>query len=154
MAGSQSSRGKAFEYACLNSLYENLKGMQEILVQKTPALIVAENSYIDESDNLKLNMDLAANAATKILLKLEPQLSNPIDNSPLILSIQEDAAGIKGDVRDVISARTQNGWEVGISCKHNHSAVKHSRLSQTIDFGQSWFDVPCTEKYSMERNRQ
>lgn len=55
--------------------------------------------------------------------------------------------GIAGDVRDILCIRRQNQWEIGISCKHNHSAVKHSRLSPTIDFGKSWFDIPCSQEY-------
>lgn len=68
-------------------------------------------------------------------------------NEPLFLSLQADAAGIKGDVRDVLCIRKQNGWEIGLSCKHNHHAVKHSRLSDTIDFGQEWLGVPCSKEY-------
>ncbi len=29
-------------------------------------------------------------------------------------------------------------WEIGLSCKHNHDAVKHQRISPTIDFGDQW----------------
>lgn len=52
-----------------------------------------------------------------------------------------------GDVRDVICFREQNGWETGFSCKHNHRAVKHSRLSDKIDFGKEWLGVPCSQDY-------
>ena len=38
-------------------------------------------------------MDLASNAAIRVLLRMEPQLENPCGNTPLYLSIQEDAAG-------------------------------------------------------------
>ena len=92
-------------------------------------------------------MDLAARAAVRIMLRLEPQLECPQNNAPLILSIQEDARGIAGDVRDVLCIRRQNKWEIGLSCKHNHFAVKHSRLSYTIDFGDKWFAKPCSSMY-------
>jgi len=95
-------------------------------------------------------MNLGANAATKVILRLEPQLEAPLTNVPLYLSIQEDAMGIQGDVRDVLCIRRQNQWEIGLSCKHNHTAVKHSRLSKTIDFGDSWFGIPCSESYFNE----
>ena len=58
-----------------------------------------------------------------------------------------DAKGIEGDVRDVLCMRKQNQWEIGLSCKHNHHAVKHSRLSSTIDFGAEWFGFPCSREY-------
>jgi len=85
-------------------------------------------------------------------LRLEPQLTTPLTNVPLYLSIQEDARGQQGDVRDILCIRRQNEWEIGLSCKHNHAAVKHSRLSRTIDFGELWFGIPCSESYFIEIN--
>ena len=38
-------------------------------------------------------------------------------------------------------------WSIGISCKHNHAAVKHSRLSPTINFGNDWFGISCSQTY-------
>jgi len=55
-------------------------------------------------------------------------------------------------VRDILCIRRQNEWEIGLSCKHNHAAVKHSRLSRTIDFGELWFGIPCSESYFIEIN--
>lgn len=77
-------------------------------------------------------------------------MQHPQNNIPLYLSIQADAQGIAGDVRDVLCVRRQNVWQVGLSCKHNHHAVKHSRLSDTIDFGYEWFGVPCSRQYFSE----
>ena len=34
-----------------------------------------------------------------------------------------------------------------MSIKHNHEAVKHSRLSHRLDFGNEWFDIPCSRRY-------
>lgn len=34
-----------------------------------------------------------------------------------------------------------------MSIKHNHFAVKHSRLSKNLDFAQKWFGLPCSNKY-------
>ena len=36
---------------------------------------------------------------------------------------------------------------IGLSLKHNHFAVKHSRLAKSLDFGQKWFGMPCSEIY-------
>ena len=55
--------------------------------------------------------------------------------------------GIKGDVRDLVIKRKDSNWEIGLSIKHNHDAVKHSRLSHKIDFGAEWFDKPCHQNY-------
>lgn len=143
----QTENGKAFEYAVLISLYNELRHNQPISIQQTSALTNAKEFYQNAERGLRLDMDLAGKAATKVLLRMEPQLENPCGNIPLFLSIQEDAAGIEGDVRDILTIRDQNNWEIGISCKHNHSAVKHSRLSPTIDFGRTWFGIPCSRFY-------
>lgn len=148
----QTSMGKAFEYACLNSLNLELSNHQEIVIEETSALGVARDFYNNANEETIEKMNLAANAAVRVILRLEPQLQNPLDNIPLYLTIQEDAAGIAGDVRDVLCIRRQNEWEIGLSCKHNHSAVKHSRLSPNIDFGQMWFGIPCSTQYFQEIN--
>ena len=44
-------------------------------------------------------------------------------------------------------------WEIGISVKHNHNALKHSRISPHIDFGSEWMGVPCSPKYFENINK-
>lgn len=148
----QTNLGKAFEYACLQSLYNSLSGTQQVVVEHNSSLEIARERYQNASYTMQNKMNLGANAATRVILRLEPQLTTPRNNIPLYLAIQEDAMGIAGDVRDVICIRRQNEWEIGLSCKHNHSAVKHSRLSDNIDFGDSWFGIPCTQDYFSEIN--
>lgn len=150
--GIQTNLGKAFEYACLQSIYSALNGTQQVVVEQNKALEVARKRYQNASPDMQNKMDLGANAATKVILRLEPQLTTPQENVPLYLSIQEDNLGIAGDVRDILCIRRQNGWEIGLSCKHNHSAIKHSRLSDSINFGDSWFGIPCTQDYFDEIN--
>ena len=50
-------------------------------------------------------------------------------------------------MRDVLAIRSIQKWEIGISAKNNHRAVKHSRLSNDIDFGQKWLGLPCSANY-------
>jgi len=146
-SGIQTQNGKAFEYACVIALYEKLKDGQKAIIEKSTQIDTARNLYDDISTEMKHSLDAAANAAVRVIERLEPQLWNACGNEPLYLSLQPDAAGIKGDVRDVLCIRKQNGWEIGLSCKHNHHAVKHSRLSDTIDFGKEWLDIPCSKEY-------
>lgn len=143
----QTENGKAFEYACLFTLSNILQTFGDVVVDDSPQLKTAKNFFENLSDNEKSNLLLAANAATRVIIQLEPQLNNPQNNLPLYVSIQTDAQGIAGDVRDVVCIRKQNNWQIGLSCKHNHHAVKHSRLSDTIDFGKEWFDIPCSQQY-------
>ncbi len=58
-----------------------------------------------------------------------------------------DAAGKSGDVRDLkIITDTK---VVGISCKTNHDAYKHSRLSKKLDFVKKWGldSEGCSQQY-------
>ncbi|MBO6128215.1 MAG: HaeIII family restriction endonuclease [Pseudobutyrivibrio sp.] len=146
-AGIQTKFGKAFEYACVISLYHDLYHKQEVTIEESPQLLSAKKDFESVEENMKESLLKAADAAVRVIKRLEPQLWSPNGNEPLYLSIQPDSAGIKGDVRDVLCIRNQNGWEIGLSCKHNHHAVKHSRLSATIDFGKEWLNVPCSDDY-------
>ena len=141
------SNGKAFEYACLQSFYDCLSPYQEVIIESSPQLDTANNFFLTSSDEMQRKLVLAANAAMRVIVRLEPQLEYTSGNMPLYLSIQADAQGKLGDVRDVLCIRKQNDWEIGLSCKHNHHAVKHSRLSATIDFGKEWLGIPCSDKY-------
>lgn len=143
----QTQKGKSFEYVCLKSIYDALVNNQEVIIEENNAFEVAKDFYNTLDAKTRDKMVLGASAAVRIILQVEPQLENPFINKPLYLSIQEDSEGIAGDVRDVLCIRRQNDWEIGLSCKHNHMAVKHSRLSDVNDFGQSWFGIPCSQQY-------
>jgi hypothetical protein len=145
--GIQTANGKAFEYACVLGVYNELSSMQKIEIVESPQLKTAAKLYEGMTMEMQNTLDKAAIAAVRVICRLEPQLWEPDGNEPLYLSLQADAAGIAGDVRDVLCIRKQNGWQLGFSCKHNHHAVKHSRLSDTIDFGKEWLGIPCSREY-------
>lgn len=72
----------------------------------------------------------SAKAMIPSIFECEPMMIE-VTNDILELFIQKDEEGKKGDVRDIIIARSKMQWEIGLSIKHNHFAVKHSRLSPT-----------------------
>ena len=150
MSGIQTANGKAFEYACLLALYNTLQASEYVTIEDSQQMRTARNLYNNMLDDVQIELLRAANAAARVIIRLEPQLQYPQNNVPLYLSIQTDAQGIAGDVRDVLCIRRQNFWQVGLSCKHNHRAVKHSRLSDIIDFGNEWFGIPCSMQYFSE----
>jgi hypothetical protein len=121
--------------------------MQKIEIEDSPQLKTAAKLYEGMDNEMQRTLDKAAVAAFRVIRRMEPQLWKSDGNEPLYLSLQADAAGIAGDVRDVLCIRKQNGWQIGFSCKHNHHAVKHSRLSDTIDFGKEWLGIPCSKEY-------
>ena len=146
-SASQTENGKAFEYACLLALKNALQGKTVVLVPSSPQLSTAVAFYNGIKPDLRINLDLAAKAAAKTLISMEPNLSYGLNpQEPVYLSLQADSAGTKGDVRDVVCVR-QGRWNVGISCKHDHGAVKHSRLSKTINFGKEWLGLGCSQQY-------
>lgn len=148
--GGQVEYGKAFEYACIKSLTKVLKEEQEVYTISNNAIEVASKFYENIDLDIKARLDKAADAATRILINMEPMLLHKDTDKPLILKIQEDTKGQEGDVRDIVASREGSEWEVGISCKHNHAAVKHSRLSDKLDFGKVWFSIPCSQTYFNE----
>ena len=88
----------------------------------------------------------SATAAIDAIIELEPRITED-EGDELVLEFQQDGAGTKGDVRDIVIKRNKINWEVGLSIKHNHEAVKHSRLSHRLDFGKEWFGIPCSPYY-------
>lgn len=144
----QTEAGKAFEYALLKQSYKYLSSKHSISVKEDSSFHIAENCFqlfstTDQAKYLK-----AAKAAIKHIVELEPRLENPISTKDiLILQIVADAEGIKGDVRDILFIRSTQSWEIGISAKNNHKAVKHSRLSDKIDFGKEWLELNCSDQY-------
>ncbi len=147
MSGIQTKNGKAFEYACLKALQDVLSLNQVINVRDDAAYHTAKSSYEKLSQSDRDNMYIGAFSAVNKLCALEPMLENGCLGNTLDLKIQTDDNGKRGDVRDVLCIRNGDLWEIGISCKHNHHAVKHSRLSSTIDFGKEWMGVHCSERY-------
>ena len=80
------------------------------------------------------------------IFEMEPMIIENGDDI-LTLHIQTDNEGKEGDVRDIVIARHDVKWEIGLSLKHNHFAVKHSRLAKGLDFGKKWFGIECSESY-------
>ncbi len=148
MTLSNTEYGKAYEYACLMALRDYLSGRTDgmVTILASDAYRTAQKAFEKaECDGLSESLVRAANAAARVIVRLEPQLE--YGNGALVLIIQADEQGMAGDVRDVVCVRGENGWEIGISCKHNHHAVKHSRLSATIDFGKEWLGLHCSREY-------
>lgn len=144
----QTINGKAFEYALLLEFHERLNKITRVSITENEPYHNAKgcfDSFVqDEQDTFRIT----ASAAINFLIDVEPRLSNGISKDDiLVLEIVSDQAGQTGDVRDVLIIRSLQKWEIGISAKNNHRAVKHSRLSFNIDFGEKWLGVPCSQKY-------
>lgn len=145
MKKNNTDTGRAFEYACLQVFFNAIKEIRSATIDKTSSVIVAEKCFLSLSNEQQESMFVAARSTVDTIFDLEPMILEGDDT--LTLSIQPDKKGIAGDVRDVLVARKGVKWEIGFSLKHNHFAVKHSRLSPTIDFGEKWYGYPCSNQY-------
>ncbi len=147
----QTVNGKAFEYALLLEFYERLNKITSVSITENEPYQNAKGCFDSFIENEQDTFRITASAAINFLIDIEPRLSNGINKDDiLVLEIVSDKAGQTGDVRDVLIIRSLQKWEIGISAKNNHRAVKHSRLSLNIDFGEKWLGVPCSPNYFNE----
>lgn len=147
----QTIQGKAYEYACLLSIMESVRHTREVVIMDNSSLRVAKNAWESLGESAQELMHSSSMAGVVTLIQLEPKIIE--DGTDLLeVSLQEDRAGKDGDVRDIVIIRRDIKWEIGISVKHNHSAIKHSRLSPTINFGKDWLDISCSDDYFAEIN--
>ena len=144
----QSESGKAFEYALALALYDTIKDKQHIQLNGNNSLKKAQKCFRLFNYQEQENYTQAATNIVNHIMILEPRLKDPISkNEKMIIHIQEDQKGILGDVRDVMITSSTDNWHIGFSAKNNHSAVKHSRLSDKIDFGKQWLAIKCSKEY-------
>lgn len=146
MSDHSNNQGRAYEYICLLTLYEEISAIRKTEIKINSAYHAAENAWLSMSDTFKAILTQSAKATVSTIFEMEPMI---IENSDdvLTLHIQTDNEGKEGDVRDIVIARQDVKWEIGLSLKHNHFAVKHSRLAKGLDFGKKWFGIECSESY-------
>ncbi len=150
---SQTINGKAFEYALLKEFLERLKAVTNVSVVENDPYKIAFKNFLSFNEVERSHFSLVASFAVNFLLDMEPRLSNGISKNDILqLEIVSDKEGQIGDVRDVLAIRSLQKWEIGISAKNNHRAIKHSRLSNEIDFGKKWLGFPCSIEYFNEIN--
>jgi len=139
MRRSQNDSGRALEYGIANALHK-LTGSALLMDEHFARVRECFERCDDHEQN---NMEEASLKALSFLIDNDPRLADP-DN---LIRIQSDQAGQLGDVRDIIIHNEKTHSEVGLSSKNRHYALKHSRLSQSIDFGYEWFGVHCSDQY-------
>lgn len=142
MGKSQVESGKAFEYGLALKLESILEAK---IVNNT--YIQNAKKYFNTCDEKEKILD-AASEAICFLQSVDDRLSVNVCE----IRTQSDHAGGSGDVRDIIIFNKEIKDEIGISAKNRHTAVKHPRLSNKIDFGKKWFNHPCSKQYFININ--
>lgn len=149
MSSKSNDQGRAFEKACLIALGETIVKFRKngkVVFECNSSFDAATRAWKNTDENFQNTVLKAARAMANKLVDLEPIMIEN-DGETIVLKIQKDEEGEKGDVRDILIIRGESGWEIGLSVKHNHFAVKHSRLSLSIDFGDKWYGIPCSKTY-------
>lgn len=148
-----SNKGKAYEYACILAFGKIVSSIREIEIVKNESLLIAKSRYENDiSEKDKKEMFLSAESGIKTIIEMEPKIIEDGKDKLTVLLQPDNVATKLGDIRDMLIIRRELSWEIGISVKHNHSALKHSRLSTKLDFGKSWFNLPCSANYFNEIN--
>jgi hypothetical protein len=144
----QTINGKAFEYSILQQFLVRLAHLTDVSIVINDSYYTAERCYNSLTEKEQSHNQLAASFAINFLLDLEPRLADVQSKDDILeLEIVSDKEGQSGDVRDVLAIRSLQKWEIGVSAKNNHRAVKHSRLSNDIDFGEKWLGLKCSPTY-------
>ena len=139
MSLSQNDSGRALEYGIAMSFSNRLPADVIDNSQKRKAKKCFEKANESEKESI-LN---ASEEIVTFLIAHDDRLSD----TNCIVEIQSDKQGQLGDVRDIIIKNNLLDKEIGLSVKNRHFAVKHSRLSDLIDFGADWMNIQCSEKY-------
>lgn len=149
MQTSNVQNGKAFEYALAIeylSFVQHL-GLKAELVECPPTATARRYFELSPLEE-RTRYLLASRSSIATMMKLETGFTSPRDVKDVLkIRIASDSEGELGDVRDVIFSRPVSRWELGFSAKNNNDAVKHSRLSATIDFGDIWLGHKVSNGY-------
>ena len=138
--------GRAYEYICIETLNTEINKHRKSIIEDSSTYEIAKECWNIIDKETKETFEQSALTAVYSIFDLEPMITEK-DDDCLVLKMQKDQEGKIGDVRDIIIIRNEEKWEIGLSIKHNHDAVKHSRLSHKLDFGKEWFDIPCSNEY-------
>ncbi|WP_071147592.1 HaeIII family restriction endonuclease [Bacteroides ihuae] len=146
MSSKSNDQGRAYEFTCLLTLEEEIGKLRPVNIVKNSSYFAAEHAWNTLPDEMQRTYKASSYVAVTKVFELEPRIVE--NNSDVLdLLIQTDAKGKEGDVRDILIIRHNIQWEIGLSLKHNHFAVKHSRLSKKLDFGKEWYGISCSQDY-------
>ena len=146
MSNFSNDHGRGYEYICLHTLRDEIAKLRPVEIVFNSSYTAAERSWNTLDHETQVLYKISSESTIQTLFSLEPNIVEK-DDQALKLFIQQDGKGIEGDVRDIIIERENIRWEIGLSIKHNHAAVKHSRLSGVNDFGEKWYGVKCSSQY-------
>ena len=146
MSSRSNDQGRAYEYITLVTLHTEISKIRKAEIIQNSSLEAAKGAWENMSKSMQHLLTVSAASFVPEIFDLEPLILED-DGDSVELLIQQDRKGEDGDVRDILIVRSGIEWEIGLSMKHNHFAVKHSRLSHLIDFGEKWYGYRCSDNY-------
>ncbi len=146
MSNKSNNQGRAYEFICLLTLNEEINKIRPARIIINSSYLAAQRAWKTLNAAMQNLYKISSYAAVAKIVALEPRMIEKGEDV-LDLLIQADEKGESGDVRDILIIRNHIHWEIGLSLKHNHFAVKHSRLSDRLDFGNKWYGIPCSQNY-------
>ncbi|GAA9459535.1 hypothetical protein BTM443_08340 [Helicobacter pylori] len=147
MSDKSNNQGRAYEYAWCLALEQKLSVFKKVIVDKQNGFNACYRAYESLEKSLQERYLESAKQGVLLLLDCEPLLSEVMGSSQneITLSLQKDKLGEIGDIRDILIYFDR--FCIGLSIKHNHDAIKHSRLSKNLDFGEKWLGVGVSQNY-------
>lgn len=146
MSDKSNNQGRAYEFSYLITLFEEISKIRPTKIEENSSYFAAQRAWNTLTDSEKTIYKVSALSGINTIFDLEPLILDDGDDE-LELKIQSDDKGKEGDVRDILIVRGGIRWEIGLSIKRNHFAVKHSRLSKNLDFGKKWYGIYCSAQY-------
>ncbi|HED5369379.1 TPA: HaeIII family restriction endonuclease, partial [Campylobacter jejuni] len=146
MSNKSNNQGRAYEFSYLIVLFEEISQIRPVKIIQNNSYSTALKAWNTLNSSEKTIYKTSALAGVSTIFDLEPLILDDGDDE-LELVIQSDNNGMEGDVRDILIIRRGIEWEIGLSIKHNHFAVKHSRISKNLDFGNKWYGIKCSKQY-------
>ncbi|GAA9314948.1 hypothetical protein BTM393_06520 [Helicobacter pylori] len=147
MSDKSNNQGRAYEYAWCLALEQKLSVFKKVIVDKQNGFNACYRAYESLEKSLQERYLESVKQGVLLLLDCEPLLSEVMGSSQneITLSLQKDKLGEIGDVRDILIYFDR--FCIGLSIKHNHDVLKHSRLSKNLDFGEKWLGVGVSQNY-------
>ncbi|GAA8850236.1 hypothetical protein BTM165_01500 [Helicobacter pylori] len=147
MSDKSNHQGRAYEYAWCLALEQKLSVFKKVIVDKQNGFNACYRAYESLEKSLQERYLESAKQGVLLLLDCEPLLSEVIGSSQngITLSLQKDKLGEIGDAQDILIYFDR--FCIGLNIKHNHDALKHSRLSKDLDFGEKWLGVGVSQNY-------
>lgn len=136
---SQNDMGRAFEFSLALGMSNRLPAP----VFEDQHYLTAQRCFAVMPATERRNMTDASREAVAFIVAHDDRCSD----RHCTIALQADQEGMHGDVRDIIIHNSRLSQDIGISAKNRHWAVKHSRLSETIDFGSEWLQIRCSDTY-------